>query len=149
MKIPDTLLPAYARYAAFRPRADVERLEAAIAAGAVNPMDEKKQLAQEVVARYHGAEAAAVAREFFERTVQRKEIPTEDVPEMNAGDCKRVTDMLVRAGFAASKREAERLIAGGGVKIDGEAVSDQKQAWNATAPAVLSVGSRRFVRVIP
>ncbi len=68
---------------------------------------------------------------------------------MTAGDCKRVTDVLVRAGFASSKREAERLIDGGAVKIDGAVVGDQKQAWVATAPAVISVGSRRFVRVLP
>lgn len=149
MRLPDALLPAYARYAAFRPSADVERLETDIAGGRINPMDEKKQLAHEIVARYHGAQAAAVARDFFERTVQRKEIPTDDVPEMNAGDCTRVTEMLVRAGFAASKREAERLIAGGGVKIDGVVVSDAKAAWAPTWPAVLSVGSRKFVRVLP
>lgn len=149
MSVPDALLPAYARYAAFRPSSDVERLASDLAAGRVKPMDEKKQLAQEVVARYHGAEAAAAARDFFERTVQRKEIPAEDVPEMNAGDCKRVAEMMVRAGFAASKREAERLIAGGGVKIDGVVVGDPKEAWVPTWPAVLSVGSRRFVKVLP
>ena len=149
MRLPDALLPAYARYAAFRPTAEVDRLAAGIAAGGINPMDEKKQLAQEIVARYHGREAAAAARDYFERTVQRKEIPTDDVPEMNAGDCKRVTDMLVRAGFAASKREAERLVAGGAVKVNGDVVSDQKQAWTFTEPVVLSVGSRRFVKVLP
>ena len=82
MRLPDALLPAYARYAAFRPTAEVDRLAAGIAAGGINPMDEKKQLAQEIVARYHGREAAAAARDYFERTVQRKEIPTDDVPEM-------------------------------------------------------------------
>jgi tyrosyl-tRNA synthetase len=149
MSVPDALLPAYARYAAFRPSADVERLASDLAAGRANPMDVKKQVAQDVVARYHGREEAAAARDFFERTVQRKEIPTDELPEMHAGDCKRVTEMLVRAGFAASKREAERLIAGGAVKIDGVVVSDVKQAWVPTWPAVLSVGSRRFVRVVP
>lgn len=149
MRIPDALLPAYARYAAFRPPADVERLQADLAAARVNPMDEKKRLAEEIVSRYHGAEAAAAARDFFERTVQRKEVPTDDVPEANAGDCKRVTEMLVRVGFASSKREAERLIAGGAVKIDGVVISDPKEAWIPTWPAVLSVGSRRFVRVLP
>jgi tyrosyl-tRNA synthetase len=149
MRIPDALLPAYARYAAFRPPADVERLQADLAAARANPMDEKKRLAEEIVSRYHGAEAAAAARDFFERTVQRKEVPTDDVPEANAGDCKRVTEMLVRVGFASSKREAERLIAGGAVKIDGVVISDPKEAWIPTWPAVLSVGSRRFVRVLP
>ena len=112
-------------------------------------MDEKKRLAAEIVARYHGEEAASAAREYFERTVQRKEIPTEDLAEIEIGDCRRVTDILVKAGFAQSRREAERLIAGNAVKIDGEVAKDQKQLWTATEPAVLSVGSRRFIRVVP
>jgi tyrosyl-tRNA synthetase len=106
-------------------------------------------LASEVVARYHGRDAASAAREFFERTVQRKEIPTENLDEIEIGDCKRVTDVLVKAGFAQSRREAERLIAGNAVKIDGELTKDQKQLWTASEPAVLSVGSRRFIRVLP
>ena len=149
MRLPDALLPAYARYAAFRPATEVARLETAVAANSINPMEEKKQLAQDIVTRYHGAEAAAAARDYFERTVQRKEIPTDDVPVMSAGDCKRVTELLVRSGFASSKREAERLIAGGGVKIDGVVVSDAKQPWLATEPAILSVGSRKFAKVLP
>ena len=149
MKISDELLPAYARYAAFRSAADSAQLGADVAAGRAKPMDEKKRLAEEIVARYHGAEAASVACEFFERTVQRKEIPTENLPEVELGDCKRVTELLVKAGFAESKRAAERLIAGGGVKIDGEPVKEASQAWTAGESGVLSVGSRRFVRVLP
>jgi tyrosyl-tRNA synthetase len=112
-------------------------------------MEDNKRLAAEIVARYHGTEAAAAAREFFERTVQRKEIPTEDLDQIELGDCKRVSEVLVKAGFAQSRREAERLIAGNAVKVDGEPVRDQNQQWTAHGVAVLSVGSRRFIRVLP
>jgi tyrosyl-tRNA synthetase len=149
MKISDELLPTYARLAAFRSAGEAQRLADGLAAGQLNPMEEKKRLAGEIVALYHGDAAAAAAREFFERTVQRKEIPTEDLAEIEAADCKRVTEVLVKAGFAQSRREAERLIVGGAVKIDGAPVRDQREAWSATGPAVLSVGSRRFVRVRP
>jgi tyrosyl-tRNA synthetase len=149
MKIADDLIPTYARLAAFRSQAECERLSRDTAAGRVNPMEEKKSVAQEVVARYHGVEAARAAREHFEATVQRKEIPSGDLPEIDAGDGSRVTELLVKAGFAQSRREAERLIAGSGVKIDGVPVADPRAAWDASAPAVLSVGSRRFVRVRP
>ncbi|HZT12835.1 MAG TPA: tyrosine--tRNA ligase, partial [Candidatus Baltobacteraceae bacterium] len=71
MRISDDMLPTYARLAAFRSAADVEALTAALRDGRAHPMDEKKRLAQEVVARYHGADAAKSAREYFERTVQR------------------------------------------------------------------------------
>jgi tyrosyl-tRNA synthetase len=138
MSMADDLMPTYARLAAFGPLLTSS-----------NPMDVKKQLAEDIVARYHGRDGAREAREYFERTVQRKEIPTDAVPEMQLGDAKRVADLLVVAGFAESKRAAERLISGSGVKVDGIVVSDPRAPWNATEPAVLSVGSRKFVRVLP
>jgi tyrosyl-tRNA synthetase len=149
MKLPDELMPDYARLAAFRPRAEIERLAADLAAGRANPMDEKKRLAQEIVARYHGEAAAAGAREYFERTVQRRELPQDEIAEMPLGECKRVAEVLVKARFAESRRAAERLIQGSAVKIDGEPVRDTGTLWTATRPAVLSVGSRRFIRVLP
>jgi tyrosyl-tRNA synthetase len=149
MKLPDELMPDYARLAAFRPRAEAERLAANLAAGRANPMDEKKRLAQEIVARYHGDAAAAGARKYFERTVQRRELPQDDIAEMPLGECKRVAEVLVKAGFAESRRAAERLIQGSAVKIDGEPVRDTGTLWTAAQPAVLSVGSRRFIRVLP
>lgn len=99
--------------------------------------------------RYHGADAGNAAREYFERTVQRRELPTSDLDEIRLGECKRVAEVLVKAGFAPSRRAAERLITGNAVKLDGESVRDPNAVWTATAPAVLSVGSRRFVRVNP
>ncbi|MFY9720882.1 MAG: tyrosine--tRNA ligase [Candidatus Cybelea sp.] len=149
MKISDDLLPVYARLAAFRSERDCAELAAGLAAGRLNPMEEKKRVAADIVARYHGETEASAACEFFERTVQRKEIPTEDLPEIVTGDSKRVADLLIKAGFAQSRREAERLIAGSAVRVDGLLVADQKAAWTATGAAVLSVGSRRFVRVLP
>ncbi len=149
MKIADELLPIYARLAAFRSRADSERLAAELTAGRANPLEEKKRLAQEIVARYHDPAAAARAREYFERTVQRREIPLGEIVEMEVGDCKRVSEVLVKAGFAQSRRAAERLISGNAVKIDGSMVRDVQALWSSAAPAVLSVGSRRFVRVLP
>lgn len=149
MSMSDELMPTYARLAAFRTQKDTDALSAAIQAPGSNPMELKKALAQEIVARYHSAADAQAAREYFERTVQRKEIPIEDVPEMALGDCRRVTDVLVKAGFAESKRAAERLISGNGVKVDGIVVDDPRAAWTAGAAAVLSVGSRKFIRVRP
>ncbi|MDE2480872.1 MAG: tyrosine--tRNA ligase [bacterium] len=149
MSMGDEVMSTYARLAAFASQADADALAARLASGSVNPIDEKKRLAETIVARYHGAADAAAAREYFERTVQRKEIPTDDVPEIALGDAKRVADVLVLARFAESKRAAERLISGNGVKVDGIVVNDPRAAWTATEPAVLSVGSRKFVRVLP
>lgn len=144
MSMPDELMPMYGRLAAFWSASQVDELRNVAA-----PIDAKKKLAEAIVAQYHGRDAAAAAREFFERTVQRKEIPQGDLPEVTLGDAKRVADVIVRAGFAESKRAAERLISGNGVKVDGIVVDDPRATWPASGPAVLSVGSRRFVRIVP
>ena len=148
MRITDDMMPTYARLTAFHSAAEVAQLAQGLRDGKLHPMDEKKQLAQDVVARYHGASAAKAAREYFERTVQRKELPSE-MPEMALGQARRVVDVVVAAGFAESKRAAERLISGNGVRVDGTIVSDPRAPWSASSPAVLSVGSRKFVRVLP
>ncbi|HEY5257430.1 MAG TPA: tyrosine--tRNA ligase [Candidatus Baltobacteraceae bacterium] len=149
MSIGDDLMPVYARYAAFRSQAQADALAAGLRDGGVKPMDEKKRLAQDVVALYHGPDAAQAAREHFERTVQRKELPAGEIAEVRAGRCVRLSEIMVAAAFAQSRREAERLIAGGGVKVDGMVVNDPKAGWNAAQPAIVSVGSRKFVRILP
>jgi tyrosyl-tRNA synthetase len=147
MRIPDELMPRYAELAAFAAPGEIARLRDGLAAGTLQPIDEKKQLAASIVARYHGESAAHAARERFEATVQRRELPSE-MAELHAGAARRVSDVLVLAGFAKSKREAERLIQGGGVKLDGTVVASDAP-WTATAPVALSLGARRFVRVLP
>jgi tyrosyl-tRNA synthetase len=147
MRIPDESMPRYAELAAFAAPAEIARLRDGLAAGTLQPIDEKKALAASIVARYHGEAEALAARERFEATVQRRELPS-DMPELHAGAARRVSDVLVLAGFAKSKREAERLIAGGGVKLDGVVVASDG-AWTATDPVALSLGARRFVRVLP
>lgn len=147
MRLPDDLVPRYARLAAFWPGQQVDTLQADLTAGRVTPIDAKKNVAQAIVAKYHGAEAARSARERFEQTVQRRELPRE-MPTLQAAGDRKLVDLIVKAGFAESKRAAERLIAQGGVRIDGDAVSDPATALDSKDSFVLSVGARRFVRVV-
>jgi tyrosyl-tRNA synthetase len=148
MRIPDESIGRYGRLAAGWSQAEVDRILAAIAGGSLPPMDEKKRIAEAVVTLYHGAAAARAARDFFERTIQRGELP-EEMPERTAGGARTLVDVLVATGLAESKRAAGRLISEGAVKIDGSAVTDPRAAWTAVAPAVLQVGARKFVRVVP
>lgn len=149
MRITDDMLPRYARLAAFYPQAEARTLAEGLNDGRLHPMTEKKRVAEDVVARYHGRDAAKAAREYFERTVQQKQIPTENIPEMRLGQARKVSQVIVAAGFAESKRAAERLISGNGVKVDGILVGDPNAQWTAAGPAIVSVGSRKFVRVLP
>ncbi len=146
MRMPDEMIATYARLVLFEPSSEVDALERRLQDGA-SPMDEKKRIALKIVERYNGPDAARDAQQHFERTVQRREIP-EAMPELTLADPRKVVDVIVAAGFASSKREAERLVAGGAVRVDGSAVADAKALWPRIPSAVLSVGARRFVRVL-
>jgi tyrosyl-tRNA synthetase len=149
MSIPDAMVPRYALLAAFRSERVVDALTAGLRDGSLHPMNEKKALATEIVARYHGAAAAAAARERFEATVQRRELPS-DMPALIASpQWKTMTDAILAAGFASSKRDAERLIAGRGVRLGSRVLEDAREPWTLDEPVVLAVGSRRFVRIEP
>jgi tyrosyl-tRNA synthetase len=147
MRVPDEVLGRYARLAAGWSTAETEAMLAGIAAGSRTPMDEKKRIAEAVVTLYHGHDGARAARDHFERTIQRGELPV-DIPERRFEGVRTLVDTVVAAGFAESKRAAQRLIAEGAVKIDGTVVSDPKAAWNPGSSAVLSVGARKFVRIL-
>lgn len=148
MSIPDDLIPRYMQLAAFRPAAEVAAFGDALGKGTLHPMVAKKALAETIVALYHGSAAARAAREHFEATVQRGELPA-DMPEIRPGPWRTLAEALVGSGLSQSKREAERLVAGGGVKLDGVTAHDARAPWPASKPCVLSVGARRFVRVLP
>ncbi len=148
MSIPDAVLPQYARLGAWWPAERVRALEAGLRDAAVSAMDEKKRIAGDIVALYHGADAARAARDWFERTIQRGEIPAE-MPELKLDGRSKLVELVVAAGFAESKRAAQRLIGEGAVKVDGVPVTDPGARWTATGPAVLQVGSRKFARIVP
>jgi tyrosyl-tRNA synthetase len=112
-----------------------------------DPMQAKLALARLIVARSHGEEAAGAAAEHFERVVQRGEAP-EDIPErpLPPGDPVHLPALLAEA-FGFSTSEARRLIGQGGVKVDGDAVSDLDLPRARLTGAILQAGKRRFVRL--
>ncbi len=148
MSIPDALIPRYAQLAAFAPKAAVEALVAGLSSGSVHPMAAKKDLAEEIVARYHGPAEARSARERFEATVQRGELPA-DIADVKVDGAQSLAEVLVAVGFAQSKREAQRAIESGSVRLDGVPARDARQTWDAKVPVILALGARRFVRVVP
>ncbi len=148
MRVPDEMVARYARLGAGWAAAACEELTREVADGRTSPIDAKKRVAEAIVALYNGSTSAKAARENFERTVQRRELPNE-MTEITLHDARRLTDVLVQAGFAQSRREAQRLVNGGGVKLDGVVCRPiRAMAWTATGAVVLSVGARRFARVV-
>jgi tyrosyl-tRNA synthetase len=114
----------------------------------LEPMESKLALARGIVDRYHGAEAAQRAEEHFSRVVRRGEAP-DAVPEIRLVDSEltHLPALLVKHLGLASTSEARRLIAQGGVKIDGETVTQMDLPTARLDGAVVQAGKRRFVRV--
>ncbi len=114
------------------------------------PRDAKRALARQIVARFHGEEAAATAEESFDRQFVRHELPA-DVPELewDRADGTVHLPVLLAQAFGVSTSEARRAIAQGGVKLDGEPLANRSLDVGADEVdgKVLQLGKRRFVRV--
>ncbi|UOD50159.1 tyrosine--tRNA ligase [Orrella daihaiensis] len=145
MSISDILMWRYYDLLSFKPVADIKALRADTEAGR-NPRDAKVMLAIEVVDRFHGAGAGQKALETFEARFRDGAIP-EDMPEVTIAEPEiGVLKALRQAGLVSSGSEAQRNIEQGGVRIDGEKVSD-KGLTLGSGTYVLQVGKRKFARV--
>ena len=109
--------------------------------------DAKHALARALVERFHGRAAADAAAAGFERVFVERELP-EDIEEwVIAGNGEVHLPEVIAAAFGGSRSEARRTIAGGGVKLDGEPVSDLDLPASELDGRVLQVGKRRFRRL--
>ncbi len=144
MSISDGLMWRYYELLSRRSLAEIQALRRE------HPKTAKSELAKEIVARYHGPEAARSAEEQFELVHKRREVP-EDVEERvvsrEAGaNAVPLAKTLAQLGLAASGSEARRLIAQGGVSVEGERVSDPN-AKLSPGVHLVKVGKRKFIRV--
>jgi tyrosyl-tRNA synthetase len=144
MSISDELMWRYYELLSFRPMAEVAELRRDCDAGR-NPRDAKVALAQEIVARFHGARAAEAALADFENRA-RGGIP-DDLPQVRLkGAPLGIGAVLKQAGLVPSTSEAMRMVEQGGVRIDGAPVSDKGLKVPA-GTVVVQVGKRKFARV--
>jgi tyrosyl-tRNA synthetase len=144
LSISDTLMWKWYTLLSFKSLAEIEALKAAIAQGA-NPKDAKVALAKEITARFHSVAAAdAAEQDFINRS--KGGVPDE-IPEVQlSGAPLGIGALLKQANLAPSTSEANRLIDGGGVRVDGGVVSD-KGLKLAAGTYVVQVGKRKFARV--
>jgi tyrosyl-tRNA synthetase len=111
------------------------------------PMEWKLELARRITARWHPDGGAATGEAHFTRVVREGEAP-EDVPELALPDGDPVhLPALIAAGFGLSTSEARRMIAQGGVKLDGAVVHDLDVSRGSLGGSLLQVGKRRFARI--
>jgi tyrosyl-tRNA synthetase len=114
-----------------------------------NPMEMKKALAANVTDRFHGEGAGAEARAHFERTVQKKAPSEEDHTPLAIGDLSEAATLLDMCAIAVpgqSRGALKRLIAGGGVRVDGDKIANPGEAVALEAGRTLWIGKRdRFI----
>ena len=152
MSIPDRLITHFMEFCTDLPLEQIKQAEKGLADGTVHPRDVKVMLAREVVKVWHGEAAAADAKRQFARVFVEKDLP-DQIPETSVGrdelnnGAMRLTKMLVLAGLAESNSDARRLIAQGGVTVDGRRVNETNASVEVKDGLVLRVGRRRFARI--
>jgi tyrosyl-tRNA synthetase len=148
MSISDELMWRYLELLSFRPMSEIEGWRREVESGR-NPRDIKVALAAEIVDRFHGQGAGERALAGFEARFRDGAMP-EEIPAviLQAGGAPLViTQVLKQAGLTPSTTEAARMIDQGGVRLDGERVSDKGLKLAPGTTAVVQVGKRKFARV--
>ena len=129
---------------------EIEKWQAEIQKGNLNPKDLKARLAGVIVADFWGEEKARQAAEEFDRIFKKKELPDEMlIIELKAPDVP-LLDLLVDNGILPSRGEAKRLVRQGGISIDGQKIEDigLTIALAQEDTAVLKIGKRKFYKLI-
>ena len=147
MSISDELMWRYLELLSDRSLDDIGTEKAAVEAGSLHPMEVKKSLAAEIVARFHGPGAARAAGEYFETRHQRKDIPREIRKGFSPPDKIQVCQLLLDLEFARSKSDARRLVAQRAVRVDGTVVEDPNFEFHRDIHRVVEVGKNRIAQV--
>ena len=147
MSIPDTLITRYYSLLTDVPQSELVKMDEQIASNSINPRDIKLALAHMITEEYHGKDGADKAQEDFINVVSNKGIP-DDIESVKIESEKSILDLLVELKFVQSKGEAKRLIQGGGVKIDGEKISDMGLIIKPQMDVVLQAGKRKFAKLV-
>jgi len=168
MSIPDSLIMNYLELLTDVPDKELKDIKQSLSEDSVNPMEIKKRLAKEIIAQLYDSDSAIEAERHFRQVIQNKEAP-EDIPVFSFSFSKKATppaelytpgnDILIRskddwdisrilveAGLASSKSEANRLIAQGAVSINGKKIDDKIAVIKSGS--IIKVGKRRFAKVI-
>ena len=146
VSIPDSLMWRYFELLSFRSMAEIEQFKRDVEQGA-NPRDIKIKLAEEIVARFHGAEAAASAHRSAGNRMKEGELP-EDLPEVEVTSSEDlpIASLLNKAGLVKNAAGARDLLNAGSVRIDGEVV-DRTFICALGSTHVCQAGKKAFARV--
>jgi tyrosyl-tRNA synthetase len=146
MSISDELMWKYFVLCTDLTPAEIEELKRT-----AHPMDAKRKLARLIIGEFHNAQAAEAAEKEFARIFSERQAPT-DIDEVSLPSTEApqfVTKVIVSAGLAPTNKEAQRLVAQGGVLVDDRKIDDPRATIDAARgkSVLLKVGKRRFARV--
>ncbi|WP_070886180.1 tyrosine--tRNA ligase [Pseudomonas sp. D2-3] len=146
VSMPDALMWRYFELLSFRSMDEIEQFKKDVEAGA-NPRDIKIKLAEEIVGRFHGEEAAANAHRSAGNRMKEGELP-EDLPEVElaAADDMPIAALLNKAGLVKNAAVARDLLGSNGVRVDGQVV-DRNFVFKLGATHVCQAGKKAFARV--
>lgn len=147
MSISDETMWLWFELISFKSLEEIKKLREAANSG-MNPRDIKFLLGEELVERFHSAEAAIKARENFVAQFQKGLMP-ENIPEVEIeiGDGLSIAAILKAANLSESNSEAKRSIRAGAVRIDGEKISDENVVFQSNKTMIIQVGKRKFASV--
>lgn len=148
MSIPDELIVKYFNLATDLPVTEKQQIAEELENGTFHPRDAKMLLGGTIVRMYHSAAEADKAEQHFQTIFQKGAMPDE-IPETEwRGESEMlITDLIAGLGLLSSKTEARKMIAGGGIRLNGEKVCDAKLLVKITDGLVLQAGKRKFVKL--
>ncbi|HYA28276.1 MAG TPA: tyrosine--tRNA ligase [Acidobacteriota bacterium] len=147
MSISDDLMWRYYELLSDKPLSEIQGMKSAVENGSVHPMEAKKILGAELVARFHGPGAADFARDYFETRFQKKSTPTEIRTNFSVTEPIWICRLMVDLKFANSTSEARRLMLQGAVRVDGQVVKDVNFQFGGSHH-LLEVGKNRIAQAI-
>jgi tyrosyl-tRNA synthetase len=150
MSVSDELMVRYYELLSDMTLAELDKLKAGLKDNSVHPMEAKKALGREIVTRFHGAAASVEAEEAFVKRFRDSEIPTE-MPQVGyplADGVVLLARAMTEAGLTKSNGEARRSIEQGGVKLNGEKVSNINLELAEVGDYIVQIGRRRFARIV-
>lgn len=153
MSIPDALMFTYFELTTDVSLDEIGKLKVHFDNGDLHPKVVKQRLAREIVSIYHNQDAAKSAEAEFDKVHRDRQLPEDlsqvSIPSTALADGKIwLAHLITRAGFAKSTSDARRLVQQGGVRIDGERITDSSLKIDLSSGSVLQVGKRRFARLV-
>ncbi len=152
MSLPDFMIIEYLENVTDIPEDELSDARTAMEDNSGDPMELKKLLARELVQQFHSKSEAARAQDYFERTVQRRELPQETeeykVYSVSQASGKKLTKILVETGLAQSTSDARRIVAQGAIELNGNKLPDEIINLELNTGDVMRVGRRGFLKIV-